>query len=471
MFRNTRFWRSISVIIWLAAFVLLPGDDAIAQEQSPGNSTLQEHIGRTVISAPDTRVLERRLIDANCYSGPVDGVESQALNAAIRQCPDQQAFLRIETGMHAIAIKRIGVDNSCSIAATVSDDKTVRLWSLPDGKPMDVFRLPIGEGHAGKLFAVAISPDGFQLAAGGYDPAAERTGKISLAIIDLRSRTIHRVGAEQDSIVRTAFSPDGTRVAVGLIDGGVRVFEVATGKLLLADKNYGGPAYGLAFAPNGKLFVAAFDGLIRRYGADHHLESKQLVHSGAKLYSIAMAPSGRQLVVGSMNTPTIPIIDTNSLTIVAFADTGDLIGGDLKAVAWSRDEKTILAGGTASEAYGNRQSYIVRRFDEKSRRKGSDTAVATDSISDLQACRSGFVFSSSEPSFGFISNNGLPKILQESKKADLRDMRGDVFAVSNSGIKVRFRLKPEDPQPIVFDLEAQTLVPERTASNDLYQPP
>ncbi len=74
--------------------------------------------------------------------------------------------------MHTAAIKRIGVDASCSLLATASDDKTVRLWSLPDGKPKRVIRLPIGDGDAGKVYATALSPDGRLLAAGGWGDSA-----------------------------------------------------------------------------------------------------------------------------------------------------------------------------------------------------------------------------------------------------------------------------------------------------------
>ena len=44
--------------------------------------------------------------------------------------------------------------------ATGSDDKSVRLWSLPDGNPIRTLRPQIGEGNEGKVFAVAIDPNG-----------------------------------------------------------------------------------------------------------------------------------------------------------------------------------------------------------------------------------------------------------------------------------------------------------------------
>ena len=51
---------------------------------------------------------------------------------------------------------------------TVAFDKTIRVWSVPDGKLLKVLRVPIGDGFEGSLFAVAISPDGKTLAVGGW---------------------------------------------------------------------------------------------------------------------------------------------------------------------------------------------------------------------------------------------------------------------------------------------------------------
>jgi hypothetical protein len=43
---------------------------------------------------------------------------------------------------------------------TASVDKTARVWDLTSGKLLQVLRPPIGPGDEGKLYAVAISPDG-----------------------------------------------------------------------------------------------------------------------------------------------------------------------------------------------------------------------------------------------------------------------------------------------------------------------
>src|SRR5690349_19650831 len=69
-------------------------------------------------------------------------------------------ILRIETGMHSANINRMATDERHLVLATVSDDKTVRIWDLPTLAPVKTIRVPIGKGKEGKLYAVALRPDG-----------------------------------------------------------------------------------------------------------------------------------------------------------------------------------------------------------------------------------------------------------------------------------------------------------------------
>lgn len=82
--------------------------------------------------------------------------------------PTSHPFLRLETGMHTAMIRRIDLDAAQRYLVTGSNDKTVRVWSLADGQLVRVLRPPIGEGNEGKIYAVAISPDGQTVAAGGW---------------------------------------------------------------------------------------------------------------------------------------------------------------------------------------------------------------------------------------------------------------------------------------------------------------
>src|SRR6202453_2037244 len=124
----------------------------------------------------ETLTLQQRLTDAGCYHGAIDGAPSAALDAAVNACPDQRPVLRIETGMHTLDIRGIGVDAACDLAVTGSHDKTARVWSLPDGRLQRKTRPPIDDKNGGEIYAVAMSRDGRTAAISGRDALGESHG-------------------------------------------------------------------------------------------------------------------------------------------------------------------------------------------------------------------------------------------------------------------------------------------------------
>jgi WD40 repeat protein len=63
------------------------------------------------------------------------------------------------------------VDAGARFAVTGGDDHTARVWSIADGKLLQTIRIPLGPSSVGIIYAVAITPDGSTIAAGGWTSA------------------------------------------------------------------------------------------------------------------------------------------------------------------------------------------------------------------------------------------------------------------------------------------------------------
>jgi WD40 repeat protein len=88
------------------------------------------------------------------------GVLATALSAATAGEPPPRPIARVETDMHSALVRRIVVDPVHHRLITAGDDKTIRIWSLPRGRLERTLRIPIGDGYEGRIYALAVSPDG-----------------------------------------------------------------------------------------------------------------------------------------------------------------------------------------------------------------------------------------------------------------------------------------------------------------------
>lgn len=105
-------------------------------------------------------------------------------------------------------INGIDVDAAERFLVTTSDDKTARVWDLKDGKPLQVLRPPQGAGNEGKLYAVAISPDGTTVAVAGW--TGRDSGPFSVYLFDRASGTLIRsVSGLPQVVSHLSYSTDG----------------------------------------------------------------------------------------------------------------------------------------------------------------------------------------------------------------------------------------------------------------------
>jgi WD40 repeat protein len=80
----------------------------------------------------------------------------------------ERPVLVVDPDMHTATTKTVATDAAGQFLVTGSYDKTVRIWSASDGKLLRTIRMPEGPGNVGQVLAVAMSPDGGIVAAGGF---------------------------------------------------------------------------------------------------------------------------------------------------------------------------------------------------------------------------------------------------------------------------------------------------------------
>lgn len=133
--------------------------------------------------------------------------------------------------------------------ASGGGDAPVRVWDSRTGTEKRRFT-----GHRGVVLAVAFSEDGRRLASAGQVGKAGGSGE--LVVWDVENG--HALFERRDLpvVAGLAWSQDGARIAAGVV-GGVHVYDLASGRKILALGGHESPVSGVAFSPDGERIVSA----------------------------------------------------------------------------------------------------------------------------------------------------------------------------------------------------------------------
>jgi WD40 repeat protein len=201
----------------------------------------------------------------------------------------------------------------------VAGYRSVRRFTMPSGQ-----EAPAIGGLADQVRALAWSPDGKFIAAGGGTPGAFG----ALVLIDAATGAVVRTfDGHRDYVYHVAFSPDGKRLASCGYDRLIRVWDTATGKPTGVLKEHTEAVYAVAFNTAGTLLVSA--------SADRSIKIWD-VAKGVRLYTI--------------NDPTDAV-----LTLAFRPGTNDLYAGgaDKRLRAWTiSDTAATSIGSTLAHTAG-----------------------------------------------------------------------------------------------------------------------
>lgn len=398
-----------------------------------------------------------------------------AARSCLAQDPDlppREPILQIDAGMHTAVIRRLGVDSSCSLLATGSEDKTIRLWHLPDGKLSRVIRPPTGPDNDGKIYAVAVSPDGTWVAAGGF---SRSPGHHFVYLFQSGSGAMLRsFGPFPQVIEHLAISPDGKLLAATLRGGqGVRVWRnrgdnPGSWENVVDDRDYGGKdSTGASFDRNGALYTVAYDRKLRRYPAGFGRKAETLVTASGRLpYAVAAHPSEDLVAIGYSDGTKIDVYGTSPLGRAYVAQTEITGSGTLSSVAWSADGGALFAGGS----YAVDGSSVIKIWDDRGRAPARSAKGSQDAIMHLLPCADGVAVAAGDPAFGLLRSDGSRPLWTEPIGADMRGKLQDNFTISADGSRVRFGLRQGGQDPVLLDMSAGVLADAPANPNDLYPP-
>ncbi len=334
--------------------------------------------------------------------------EAPASAAAELPPADRRPFPALDPGMHTATINRLAVDRAGRWLVTASDDKTARVWDLANGGRLAaVLRVPVGEGNEGKLYAVALSPDGALVALGGFTGSAGTEAAIYL-FERAGGRLLQRLGGLPNAVLHLAFSADGHRLAAALGGAnGLRVYEAGAGgrwAQVAADAAYGDDSYSVEFDASGRLLATSYDGDLRLYTAGQRglltPLQRRPAPGGSKPFFARFSPDGRRIAVGFDDSTAVAVLDGASLAPLPSPDTSAIRNGNVSSVDWSADGQRLLATGTYGQADG---TFPLVAWPSAGGAPQLLLLGMTDTVMDLRPLADGrLVFGGGDPAWGVL---------------------------------------------------------------------
>ena len=189
--------------------------------------------------------------------------------------------------------------------ATGSWDGTVRLWDAFSGKELHA----VDVGSA--VFALAFSPDGRWLVSGD-----DRHKSLTVWDADTLERRGELRG-HTDVIQDVAFAPDG-KVVTASWDGTAKIWDLESGRELATLRGHSGAVLGVAVSPDGALVATgSIDGTAKLWDLATGREVLTLFGHDVVVNTVAFSPDGRFLATvsgdGTVALHLLPIDELREL--------------------------------------------------------------------------------------------------------------------------------------------------------------
>ena len=354
-------------------------------------------------------------------------------------------ILRINAEQHGAIVWQIDVDANGQYLVTGSDDKTARVWRVPQSEGdefelLRVLRPPIGDVDEGMVHEVSISPDGEIVAVSGMT-GYQWDQKASIYLFDRESgRLIHRIAGLPRAVRSLAFSRDGQHLAAGHSGSyGISVYNTNNWQPIpvMKDEEKKGTTINLFFSSDGRLTTVDTAGFVRLYEHDENSDQYQWIKRVApfdddEVFGLAIAPDETKIAVTSGVRAKIAVLSADDLKTLYTANTEGLRDGRFNAlteVAWSYDSQFLFGAGGADRFFEtegpDKYDILIRRWSDAGRGEFEDFRLSQDRAISLRTAKDGILFASQDPVVGLLTVDGKIATQKKTIKIDMRSASQD----------------------------------------------
>ncbi|KAK2926405.1 hypothetical protein FoTM2_013271 [Fusarium oxysporum f. sp. vasinfectum] len=172
--------------------------------------------------------------------------------------------------------------------ASASDDRTVRLWDVATGEERQKLK-----GHDCQVWAVVFSPDGKTLVSASSD----KTVRLWDAATGEERQTLQ---GHDGRVWAVAFSPDGKTLASASDDRTVRLWDAATVKEIQKLKGHKDGVRAISFSPDGKTLASASEDMtVKLWDTTTGEERQKLKGHDSAVWAVTFSPDSKTLASAS----------------------------------------------------------------------------------------------------------------------------------------------------------------------------
>jgi serine/threonine protein kinase/WD40 repeat protein len=183
----------------------------------------------------------------------------------------------------------------------------VKVWDVASSRQVG----GIDPGPALTVHGMAFSSDGARLAGDATNYMAARS--TSLRVWNVADRAEVLRVSQPFTGQTSAFSPDGKRIALAMVVGwigphDVKVFDAASGELLLTLRGHNALVRSVAFSADGRRIVSTEDGAVKVWDAATGAELLTLPRHAGNFVNAAFTPDGRRLAAVAASDSSGPAV-------------------------------------------------------------------------------------------------------------------------------------------------------------------